>query len=281
MLATNFGVAIGAVLVLWLVSIPLRDASIIDMFFAVVLATIAAIGFVFGNGVVQRKQLVLLLVAIWALRITVHLVKRNWGQGEDPRYTQLRSWSKDDRGFIWLSLRKVFLLQGIVIWIVSLPVQVAQVYTTPSSLGWPANAGIGLWTIGFFFETIADVQLTRFRADSGNKGTVLQTGLWRYSRHPNYFGELCVWWGLFLIACDNSIGLMTVVGPVIYTYLIVNVTGQRTLDKKLARERPGYQAYMENTSGLIPMWPRNALHTLDDDGGAGIGTGGHHEREKP
>ena len=203
-----------------------------------------------------RLVLIVVLVAIWAARITIHLIRRNWGHGEDPRYSKLRNWVADDRSFVWLSLKKVFLLQGVVIWFVSLPVQVAQQYTTPTTLGWFAWFGIALWAVGLFFETVADYQLTRFRSDPANKGTVLATGLWRYSRHPNYFGELCVWWGLFLVACDNAIGFLTVIGPILYSYLIINVTGQRTLDKKLAREKPGYEAYMTSTSGLIPMPPR-------------------------
>jgi len=259
LLATNFGVAIGAVLLLWLISIPLRDVSIIDMFFAAVLFAITAVSFVMGNGIAARKQLLLILVGLWAVRITVHLIKRNWGHGEDPRYTKLRRWTSDDKSFIWLSLRKVFLLQGVVIWFVSLPVQVAAAFTTPLTLGWPAWLGAGLWAVGFFFESVADLQLTQFRADPANKGTVLRTGLWKYSRHPNYFGELCVWWGLFLVACDNLIGLLTVIGPILYTFLIINVTGQRTLDKKLAREKPGYAAYMESTSGLLPMRPKKGV----------------------
>jgi len=255
-LAVNFGITIAAVLLLWIISIPLRDVSIIDMFFALIILAVTALSYVLGSGAPGRKQVVLLLVVLWAVRLTVHLFKRNWGHGEDPRYTELRSWTDDDRSFIWLSLRKVFLMQGIVIWLVSVPVQVAQAIPLPVDLRWPAYFGVAIWAIGFLFETVADLQLTRFRADPANKGTILQTGLWKYSRHPNYFGELCVWWGLFLIACDNWIGLLTIFGPVIYTYLIINVTGQRTLDKKLARERPGYKAYMKNTSGLIPMPPR-------------------------
>ena len=257
-LAVNLGIAIAAVLVLWLISIVIRDVSIIDMFFAVLLFSITVASYWLGNGATARKQLILTLVGLWAIRITVHLIKRNWGHGEDPRYSKLRTWVNDERAFIWLSLRKVFLLQGIVIWFASLPVQVGQVYTAPAALGWPAFLGIALWLIGFFFETVADLQLTRFRADPANKGTVLRTGLWRYSRHPNYFGELCVWWGLFLVACDNPIGLLTIVGPILYTYLIVNVTGQATLDKKLAKERSGYKDYMESTSGMIPMPPRRS-----------------------
>jgi len=256
LLTINFGLIMGAVLLLWLVSIPLRDVSIIDMCFAVILFAVTAVSFVLGDGVPLRKQLLLALTGIWALRITFHLVRRNWGHGEDARYTKLRSWVDDDRAFVWLSLRKVFLLQGVVIWFVSLPVQIGQVYTAPTGLGWGAWLGTALWAVGFFFETVADHQLTQFRAAPDSKGTILSTGLWKYSRHPNYFGELCVWWGLFLIACDNPLGFLTIIGPIMYTYLIVNVTGQRTLEKKLVRERPGYQAYMEQTSGLIPMPPK-------------------------
>lgn len=258
LLLINFGVAMVAVLVLWMISIPLRDVSIIDMFFALILLSITAVSFVLGDGFEARKQLLLLLVGLWAIRITVYLVKRNWGHGEDPRYTKLRSWVADDRSFIWLSLRKVFLLQGVVLWFVSLPVQVGQAYAMPAELGWLAWLGTAVWAVGLFFESVADFQLARFRADESNRGKVLQTGLWRYSRHPNYFGELCIWWGLFLIACENVIGVFTIVGPLIYSFLVINVTGQRTLDKKLAREKPAYQAYMETTSGLIPMPPRRS-----------------------
>jgi steroid 5-alpha reductase family enzyme len=256
LLAANLGVALAAVILLWLVSIPLRDVSIIDMFFAVILFAVAAASYLLAEGVAVRKQLIVVLVGILAARITIHLMRRNWGHGEDPRYSKLRTWVANDRSFVWLSLKKVFLLQGIVLWFVSLPIQVAQVYTAPAALGLSAYLGIVVWVVGFFTETIADLQLTRFRADPANKGTVLQTGLWRYSRHPNYFGELCVWWGLFLIACDNLVGILTIIGPILYTHLIVNVTGQATLDKKLARERPGYKDYMQRTSGLIPLPPR-------------------------
>lgn len=261
-LGVNAGIALFAVLVLWLVSIVIRDVSIIDMFFAVILFAIAGSSYLLSDGVPVRKQLILVLVGIWALRITIHLVRRNWGHGEDVRYSKLRTWTNDDRAFVWLSLRIVFLLQGVVIYFVSLPVQLGQMVTAPPELGWPAYVGAFIWFVGMFFETVADLQLTRFRADPANKGTVLNTGLWRYSRHPNYFGELCVWWGIFLVACDNPISLITIVGPILYTYLIINVTGQATLDKKLARERPGYMEYMESTSGIVPMPPSKSRSQL-------------------
>jgi len=255
LLSVNLAIAIGSVVVLWLISIVIRDVSIIDMFFAVILMVMAGASFLLGNGAYQRKMLVLSLIGLWGIRITIHLVRRNWGHGEDPRYTKLRSWVKDDRSFYWLSLRQVFLLQGIVLWFTSLPFQFTMAHTQPAGLGVLGLAGTGLFLVGFIFETVADIQLTRFRSNPANKGMVLNTGLWRYSRHPNYFGELCVWWGIFLIACDNGLAWFTIIGPVTYSYLVINVTGQRTLDKKLAREKPGYREYMESTSGLVPWVP--------------------------
>ena len=255
-LGANLLLALVSVLVLWLISIVIRDVSIIDMFFGIILFAITVNSFLLSDGVLIRKQLLVLLVGIWMIRITVHLLVRNWGHGEDPRYSKLRTWVNDDRAFVWLSLRKVFLLQGIVLWFATLPVQFAQVLESPTELGWLAYLGVAVWLVGMIFETVADIQLTRFRADPTTNGTVLKTGLWRYSRHPNYFGELCVWWGLFIIACENPLGVITIIGPIVYSYLIVNITGQATLDKKLARERPGYKEYMQSTSGMIPMPPR-------------------------
>ena len=196
------------------------------------------------------------MVGLCGIRITWHLVRRNWGHGEDPRYTKLRSWVADDRSFNWLSVRKVFLLQGIVLWFVSLPLQFTLGERSAAPLGLLAWAGAALWTVGFLVEWLADEQLRSFKADPSRRGTVLQTGLWRYSRHPNYFGELCVWWGIFLLACELPLGWLTVIGPIVYSYLVINITGQRTLDKKLAREKPGYREYMETTSGLVPMPPK-------------------------
>ncbi|MEJ8567887.1 DUF1295 domain-containing protein [Elongatibacter sediminis] len=254
-MAVAFAVGIGAVLLLWLISIPIRDASIIDMFFAVILMAITAACLLLGDGSTERKGLIAAMVGLWGVRITWHLIRRNWGHGEDPRYTKLRSWVPDDRSFNLLALRQVFLLQGIVLWFVSLPIQfaAAQAAPAPGLLAW---AGVALWALGFTVEWVADVQLRRFRADPSRAGTVLNTGLWRYSRHPNYFGELCVWWGIFLVAAEVPLGWLTVIGPIVYSYLVINVTGQRTLDKKLAREKPGYRAYMECTSGLVPWPPR-------------------------
>ncbi len=257
-LLANFGVALGAVLGLWLLSIPLRDVSIIDMVFGVIMSAIVALSWQRGGHGHPGATAALALVLLWALRMTAHLVRRNWGHGEDPRYTKLRSWVEGEWAFHWLSLRKVFLLQGVVLWLATLPAQIFLL--SPEAPALPLLLGVGAFiaVTGLLWETIADLQLAAFRRDPELRGTVLQSGLWRYCRHPNYFGELCFWWGIFLMACAKPMAAVAVIGPLAYSHLIVNVTGQATLDKKLAREKPGYADYMARTNGMIPWPPRRS-----------------------
>lgn len=257
-LLINFGVAIAAVVFLWLISIPLRDVSIIDMVFAVIMTAIVLASCVNADALGAADELMLGLIVLWALRVTVHLVRRNWGHGEDPRYSKLRTWVEGEWAFHWLSLRKVFLLQGVVLWLATLPAQVAMLLPVPREATLLTYVGATIALLGLVLETIADIQLTAFRKDPALRGTVLQSGVWRYSRHPNYFGELCFWWGIFLMACANPLAILTIVGPLAYSHLIVNITGQATLDKKLAREKPGYADYMARTSGMIPWPPKRA-----------------------
>lgn len=256
LLAFNFGVALASVLFLWVISIPLRDVSIIDMVFAVIMTAIVGTSVLMANSVGMADQLLFALIVLWALRVTLHLVRRNWGHGEDPRYSKLRTWVEGEWAFHVLSLKKVFLLQGVVLWLATLPAQVSILLPAPMQLTPITLVGAGIALLGLVWETVADIQLTAFRADPSLKGTVLQSGLWRYSRHPNYFGELCFWWGVFVMACANPVALVTIIGPLAYSYLIVNITGQATLDKKLAREKPGYAEYMQKTNGIIPWPPR-------------------------
>lgn len=253
-LLLNFAVAITAVVMLWLISIAIKDVSIIDMIFAVIMCLILLASALMTPQLGAADKVLLGVVALWAVRVTVHLVRRNWGHGEDPRYSKLRTWVEGEWAFHWLSLRKVFLLQGVVLWFATLPAQIAILLPEPSGPTLITYIGATIALMGLLVETVADVQLTAFRADPSKKGTVLQSGLWRYSRHPNYFGELCVWWGVFVMACANPLAIVAIVGPLAYSHLIVNVTGQATLDKKLAREKPGYAEYMERTSGMF-LWP--------------------------
>ena len=201
-MALTVAVTLAMVLTLWLLSIALRDVSIIDMAFSGMIAILLLVAHQTGGAGGLIPGLILGLVIVWAVRMSVYLVHRNWGHGEDPRYTRLRKWVEPGWPFHWLSLRQVFLLQGAVIWVLTLPQQIAMVSGEWAEFGPLAAGGLLLWCLGFFFETVGDYQLSRFKADPARRGQVLSTGLWRYTRHPNYFGELCQWWGLFIIALE-------------------------------------------------------------------------------
>ncbi|MFK7731160.1 MAG: DUF1295 domain-containing protein [Pseudomonadales bacterium] len=256
LLGLTASLALGLVLLLWLISIPLRDVSIIDMAFSSIIWALVCIAWFSEGKPSGAPFLSVILISIWALRMTVYLMRRNLGHGEDPRYSRLRGWVDEGWPFYILSLRQVFLLQGVVIWLLILPQLV--LIKNGGDIGVLAVLGTVLWLTGFFFESVGDYQLSQFKADNANKGKVLDTGLWRYTRHPNYFGELAQWWGLFLIALESPWAALGVIGPVMYSWLIIKVTGQATLDKKLTREKPEYSDYLSRTSGLIPMPPKSS-----------------------
>jgi steroid 5-alpha reductase family enzyme len=256
LLITTAGITLAAITSLWVISIIIRDVSIIDMAFSGLISVL--IGFSFWKTQAQGPAALITLFAvlIWGLRMSVYLVHRNWGHGEDVRYTKLRSWAPEGWAFHWLSLRQVFLLQGVVIWLLTLPQQIFFWVAPAADMTAIAWLGLSLWGIGFFFETVGDWQLSKFRADESKRGTVLNTGLWRYTRHPNYFGELAQWWGLFLIAIQVPQVGFGLVGVLLYSWLVLRVTGKATLEKKLGREKPDYEDYVRTTSGLIPWFPK-------------------------
>lgn len=256
LLITTAGITLAAITSLWVISIIIRDVSIIDMAFSGLISLL--IGFSFWKTQAQGPAALITLFAvlIWGLRMSVYLVHRNWGHGEDVRYTKLRSWAPEGWAFHWLSLRQVFLLQGVVIWLLTLPQQIFFWVAPAADMTAIAWLGLSLWGIGFFFETVGDWQLSKFRADESKRGTVLNTGLWRYTRHPNYFGELAQWWGLFLIAIQVPQVGFGLVGVLLYSLLVLRVTGKATLEKKLGREKPDYEDYVRTTSGLIPWFPK-------------------------
>jgi steroid 5-alpha reductase family enzyme len=256
-------VLLACVLSLWLLSIRLRDASIIDIFWGPAFGIVALVGYMLGYalgdgaGVEVRRTLVTVLTVLWAARLGIYLYWRNHGKGEDPRYTAAYR-NRFPTNLHWHTLTKVFLLQGALVWLISMPVQLAQYLAQPPALGPAAIAGAGLWTIGFLFEAIADWQLARFKGNPANSGRVLDDGLWRYSRHPNYFGNSCLWWGLWLIACDNPVGIATVFSPILMTHFLLNVTGKKLLEKRMTRARPDYAAYVARTPGFFPWFPRGS-----------------------
>jgi len=179
--------------VLWLISLALKNASIVDIFWGIGFIIVTWMAFALTQGYLPRKQLVATLVTIWGLRLAIHIRIRNWGKPEDFRYAKWRE--ENSRRWWWLSFFQVFLLQGILMWIISAPLLAAQTSGFPAILTPLDLLGAALCTLGLLFKSIADLQLMLFKADPANKGKLLTTGLWKYTRHPNYFGEAVVWWG--------------------------------------------------------------------------------------
>lgn len=230
--------------------------SIMDTVWGLGFVLIAALGFILtsGHGNPVRRVIVLALVAIWGLRLAGHIFWRNKGKGEDPRYAALLRHSTGNPTLF--VLRTIYWAQGWVMWIVALPIEVAMAERMP--VGVVTGFGIAVVGVGMFFEITGDLQLRRFKADPANAGMVMDRGLWRYTRHPNYFGDSCVWFGLFLVACSSWVGLVTVVSPLLMTEMLVRQTGKALLEKHLTRSKgDAYRAYIECTSGFIPWPPRS------------------------
>ncbi len=249
------GVAILVLMVAtWLVSLAWHDASIVDPIWPLGFVMVAWVTRAVATGNDARQWLLVALVSVWGLRLSGYLAWRKRGAPEDPRYQAMRRhWG--DR-FPAVSLVTVFLLQGVLMWIVSLPVQLGQIRSTPG-LGVLAVLGVLVWLVGFAFETIGDAQLARFKADPASRGQVMDRGLWRYTRHPNYFGDACVWWGIALVAAESALGAIGLVGALVMTVLLVRVSGVPMLERSLAKRRPGYNDYVRRTSAFVPRPPRS------------------------
>ena len=247
-------VILGYMAILWIASLILRNSSIVDIFWGA--------GFVMANwvylaltpdGFPARKWLLSILVTIWGLRLSLYILWRNWGKEEDFRY---RKWREEAGGeWWWRSIFKVFVVQGVLMWIISAPLLAAQISPTPARMTILDFVAIALWAIGFFFEAVGDLQMARFKANPANKGKVMNTGLWRYTRHPNYFGEATMWWAYYLVAAAAG-GFLTVFSPILMTTLLLRVSGVALLEKSLKETKPKYKEYVETTSAFIPWFPR-------------------------
>ncbi len=248
----TLAVILGIMTVLWLVSLAIKNASIVDIFWGTGFVIAAWVYFALTpEGFLPRKQLIALLVTLWGLRLSMHILVRNWGKPEDFRYQKWR----EENGSKWAvkSFFQVFMLQGLLLWVISAPLLAAQYRSLPARLTWLDFLGLAVWLVGFFFEAVGDAQLARFKANPANKGKVLNRGVWHYTRHPNYFGDTAQWWGYFLIAAAG--GWWTVFSPILMTGLLLRVSGVALLEKTL-ETRPGYKEYIENTSPFIPWFPR-------------------------
>jgi len=238
----------------WVVSVKLQDASIADIAWGPGILLLALTYYLTSNGSPVRAGLTLVLVAIWAIRLGAHLYIRNQIQGEDFRYEMLRS--RGGPSWWWFSYFRIFLLQAVLAWIVSIPVYFAIVSIVPDTLTLIDYLGILVFAAGFAFEALSDEQLRRFRGQPRNVKLVLETGAWQYTRHPNYFGEALLWWGLGLIGAATG-GVVGLIGPALLTYFLMNVSGP-LLERSLKRNKRAYENYIATTSPFIPRAPREA-----------------------
>lgn len=249
-------IVLAAMTLLWLLSLAVKDSSIVDIFWGT--GFVLLVWFYYWStpqGDPARKLLIVGLVMLWGLRLSLYVAWRNLGKGEDYRY---RRWRMEaGRAWWWRSYFKVFLLQGLIMWVISAPLLAAQQATGSQGLNALDLLGAFIWLVGFIFESVGDYQLARFKSDPANKGEVLTSGLWRYSRHPNYFGDAAQWWGFFLIAAAAG-GWITIFSPIIMSYLLVRVSGKAMLERDMVRKKPEYRDYIEGTSGFVPWFPEGS-----------------------
>jgi steroid 5-alpha reductase family enzyme len=250
----GFVAALGLTTLVWLGSLIKRDASIVDIFWSLGFVMLA---WLYRSQVPiesLRQTLVPVLVTIWGLRLALYILWRNSDHGEDYRYAAMRE--KYGRSFPLLSLVIVFWLQGALFWLIGMPLLQVQISRQPTELTWLDILGLVLFAVGFFFESVGDHQLARFKANPANKGKIMDRGLWRYTRHPNYFGDATLWWGFGFLALATTDSLWALVSPVLMSFLIVKVSGVALLEKGLGNTKPMYREYVRRTSAFFPWPPR-------------------------
>lgn len=250
----NFGAVMGLMVTVWALSVGIRNSSIADTFWGIGFVLVAWITFAGADGYLWRRLLIALLVTVWGLRLAFHIGMRSRGEGEDRRY---QAWRRQyGEKFWWVSLFTVFLLQGVLLWVISLVAQVGQASPKPDRLIWLDGTGLLLWSVGFYFEAVGDYQLAAFKKNPENRGSVMDHGLWRYTRHPNYFGECLMWWGIFVVTLATPGSLWTIVSPLTVTFLLLKVSGVTLLEKNMVERRPQYLEYQRRTSAFIPWFPK-------------------------
>jgi len=249
--AGNLAIILAIAIAIWPFSIASEDPSYVDSFWPtgfVILALTSA--YLSGAGLGQP---LVLMSALWGGRLALHLFARWRREGADKRYRDIRARAKSRPNLFILVY--VFVMQAILLWLVALPIQ-AGVRQVAEIDGPVAIAGVALFALGFLFETIGDWQLMRFRADPANAGQIMDRGLWRYTRHPNYFGDACVFWGIWLVSVSGGAGLWTAIGPLFLTFTLVKWSGAALLEKNLKASKPGYEDYIRRTPGFIPWFPK-------------------------
>ena len=256
--ALNLAVVLALMICLWFCSLIKKDASIADIFWGLGFVIVAWITGFRAEDFGWRKLIMVFLISIWGFRLAIHIGWRNWGKGEDRRY---QKWRREygDR-FWWVSLFMVFGMQGILLWVTSLVIQAALLSKSPDHFVWLDAVGVLLWSVGFTFEAVGDWQLAKFKADPDNRGKVMDQGLWAYTRHPNYFGECLIWWGVFCLAMSFQGTFWTIVSPLTITFLLLKVSGVTLLEKEIVERRPEYREYIRTTSAFIPWFRKKDTH---------------------
>jgi steroid 5-alpha reductase family enzyme len=234
------------------IAVRVGKHAVIDVAWGLGFAAVAVTAYALATGDGTRALVALLVTVLWGVRLAAHIGNRSRGHGEDPRYEQILGRAPGNPHVY--ALQRVYLPQAVILWFVSLPVQVAMFEpAAPGVLLW---LGVVVWVVGMFFETVGDWQLHRFRSDPDSRGKVLNTGLWRFTRHPNYFGDATAWWGIFLVSADGGAGWFTLLSPLVMTWLLAKGTGKPLLEKDIVRRRPEYADYVRRTSGFFPLPPR-------------------------
>jgi len=251
--------ALGLAVLTWTVSLVKRDVSIVDSVWSIM---IFASAFVYSSSVEpywSRSSLVLTLVLLWAARLSLYVTWRNWGEPEDARYAAIRH--KYEPNFALKSLGIIFVFQAFLAWIISMPLWVSL--TVPYESSVYDTLGLTLWTVGMVFETVGDWQLARFKSDPANRGKVMDRGLWRYTRHPNYFGECLVWWGFFLFVVPTGTW-WAIASPLLLTFILLKFSGITMLEETIVERRPGYRRYIQTTNAFIPGPPKKQIGDIQE-----------------
>jgi steroid 5-alpha reductase family enzyme len=248
------GALLALLAVTFVIGVRAGKHSVMDVAFGAAIALAGAVSFLasIGHGVPARRWPLAAAAVIWGVRLGRHIAVRARGADEDPRYRELLARAPGNRD--WYALRVVYLPQLLILWVACLPLPAGM--TTHAAAGPVTIIGGVIWLIGFAFETVGDRQLTQFKADPANQGQVMDRGLWHYTRHPNYFGDACMWWGLFLLSYGSLVQLATLVSPLLMTFILTRGTGGRMTDRRMAKSRPGFADYAARTSGFIPLPPR-------------------------
>lgn len=252
---TNYAALLAAFCALWALSWRMRDASIVDIAWGPACALPGLLTLARVDGADPRAVVLAVCSTLWATRLALHLGRRNLGHGEDYRYRAMRAKRASDADFAWWSLIWVFGLQATIAWFVSLPLQAGQ-FGPDRPLGAVACLGVAVFAVGLVFEAVGDAQLAAWKRDPANAGKLMRRGLWAWTRHPNYFGDCCVWFGLAMIALEGPIGWLGVASPFVMAYFLYFVSGKALLERGMRKRYKEYAEYEATVSGFLPLPPR-------------------------